>query len=128
MNQGILVFLQVVITSIIATIGVIYTARSGSRSTEKGKEMESDIAWRKQLMDEIRELKERVENLEKERDVHARKANIMGDFLDTLSAFVTYGRKGPYPAAPVEAGEYYNVDRWVFIKAEHDRKEGLVDD
>lgn len=111
-----------IITALAAVLGILgktWVDRISARTAEG----EIEVRWVQELRAEVAELRKKIEHLEERLDQKELVVTALADFLNELSSFVQYGRRGPYPDPPTIGAEHYNRGRWLAIKTMHDQRE-----
>lgn len=111
-----------IVVALIGWQGKRYTDRISASTAVKASEGELELKWVQELRAEIADLKVHMHKLEERLDQKEAVVITLGDFLNELSSFVHYGRRGKYPTPPEVGAEHYNRPRWLAIKALHDKK------
>ena len=121
MDGDLLALMGVIATGLLGYFGKRYTDNITAQASERASQGELELSWVKELRDEIAKLRLEVDELRSKVEEKGRIAGILADFLDELSTFVMYGRRGEYPVPPDGgAADHYNRSRWLAIKALHD--------
>lgn len=127
MSPALLTFIQGIVASLMVLGGVWITAKIGAKSTRRGQDQQHEIDWFEKLSNKVDKqdetiaaLQSRIEKLEDE--VHQKGQIIvkLGDYLNSLSLYVRFGRQGPYPRPDEELSDCFNTGRWGQIADEHD--------
>lgn len=123
MSDQLLTVIGGLIVALLGWQGKRYTDKLTTRTAEKAATGELELRWVQELRAEIADLRKQVDELRTHVETKDRIAWALGDYLDELSSFVHYGRKGLYPSPPEgEAATHYNRARWLAIKELHDKR------